>query len=102
MSATYGKRCLVLAVIREYLNRYNSTYQELSQTFYDKIQGNLGVFRITKDIKEKESNIYLTSPDEILKTNDNIEIAVCSQWERFNIDNFVNIANKAGLNIEKV
>jgi hypothetical protein len=96
----YGKSRLVLAVIKEYLNKYNSTYQQLKGVFPDKVQGSRDVFRAVKDIKEKDFNRYFMKSDEKLKTSDNIEIAVCTQWGKFNIYKFVETVNS--LDISKI
>jgi hypothetical protein len=100
----YNKGRLVNAVIKHYLeNNPNITFAELKSKFPDFIQGSFGVF----DTIENAYSIYQRSghkrhyikPEEEIKLLDET-IATSTEWNPWNIKEFLKQANKFGLQIE--
>ena len=89
----YGKGRLVLAVVKDYVNNNpNITINHLKMLFPKELQGSHGVVRSTDDARmscsDAERRFYF-SPDEIIHCKDG-DVVVCTQWGKFNIDNFIN------------
>lgn len=104
----YNKNRLVLEVVKQYIkDNPDITFQGLEEAFPKSLQGSYGVFK-TKDeaIKKRNESIrtekrYFLESNEILKTS-NQEIAVCTQWGKGNIENFVDKARELGYQIEEI
>lgn len=101
----YGKGRLVLAVVQQYVNdNPEKTAEELETTFDKNMQGPYGVIRKIEDIKQNwmqpERRFFMSSND-IIHTAD-ADCAVCSQWGKFNIDNFIFHAKNIGYAIEEI
>lgn len=99
---TYGKNRLVLAVVKEHLRREELTYEELKLAFPDYLQGAWGVIQRADVARGKDIRRYFLKPEELLTTEDGIEIAVSTQWGSPNIDNFIEAAVKLGYDIERI
>lgn len=103
----YRKGRLVLAVVKKYLEGNSKlSYKQLLEIFPDSLQGSLGVLRRIEEIKDQKR--YFTKPEELLKTGDGKEIALCTQWgenkdpKKNNIKKFVDYSTKdLGFKIEK-
>ena len=101
----YNKGRLVNAVIKNYVeNNPNITFAELKAKFPNKIQNsNFGVF----DTIENAINVFQRTghkrfyikPEEEIKLIDEV-IATCTEWNPWNIKDFLNQANQNGLQIE--
>lgn len=101
----YGKGRIVLAVVQQYVkDNPEKTAEELETTFDKNMQGTYGVVRKIEDIKQNwtqpERRFFMSSND-IIHASD-AECAVCSQWGKFNIDNFISHAIKLGYSIEQI
>lgn len=101
----YGKGRLVLAVIKEYV-RLNPemTALELTSSFSPKIQGSLGVVRTLEDARDLSSDYerrFFTRENELIHTATE-DCVVCSQWGKFNINNFIRRAEELGFTITTI
>jgi hypothetical protein len=101
----YRKNRLVLAVISQYCSEHpDTTLQKLKEVFPDFLQGALGVTSILEKAQEivdrTDKKRHFLADSEILRTADNLEIAVCTQWGTGNIENFIDYAKKLGYQIE--
>ncbi|MDC3405575.1 hypothetical protein OAY01_03615 [Luminiphilus sp.] len=91
--AIYGKGKLVLAVIKQYVEENpDVTYAELEKKFPKKLQGSHGCF-VKKELAlkicaEKGKKRHFLKEDEEIKIK-GCSIAVCTEWGRGNIDNFI-------------
>lgn len=105
-SAEYGKGRLVQAVVTAYLREHPETsYEKLVTVFPKSLQGSLGVFTTftdhTQRLKLNPIARYFGGSDEILKTGDDQEIVICSQWGQGNIDPFIKCATELGFSIRR-
>ncbi|MCF6190653.1 MAG: hypothetical protein L3J51_09245 [Cocleimonas sp.] len=99
----YGKRGLVLAVVKDYIFKNQKvTYEELNKIFPKKIQGSIGVLNKLKDVKirykGKNSDRHYTNKEHILHTSD-AKIVVCTQWGIGNFNTFLDRAREIGFEI---
>jgi len=100
----YGKSRLVLAVIKEYIDRNNKnlTLEKLQEIFDKKIQGSSGIIEESNNA----NRIYKTTGhkrhfiDDVIKLNNGQNIVVCTQWKKDNIVKFINKAQELGFVIE--
>ncbi|MBL8430042.1 MAG: DUF91 domain-containing protein [Dechloromonas sp.] len=105
-NAEYGKGRLVQAVVAAYLNEHPEiSYEVLSNVFPGTLQGSNGVFTTllehTQRLQRDHRSRYFGNETEILKTADNQQIVVCSQWGAGNIDSFIRHAEELGFQITK-
>jgi hypothetical protein len=101
----YRKNRLVLAVINQYCSEHpDTTLQKLKEVFPDFLQGALGVTSTLEKAQEivdrTDKKRHFLADSEILRTADNLKIAVCTQWGTGNIENFIDCAKKLGYQIE--
>lgn len=97
----FGKGRLVLAVIQDYILRYNkTTYADLENVFPQSLQGKETFCEIGVALKKSSKRNFIKA-DEIVKLSDS-EIAVSSQWGIGNIENFITKANELGFTIETI
>lgn len=95
----YGTARLVLAVVKKLIqDNPGITYQELEQKFPKRLQGSLGV--IIKLDKIKDNKRFFISTDDVITLSDGIKIAVCSQWDKNNIREFINKVKELGYHVE--
>jgi uncharacterized tellurite resistance protein B-like protein len=88
-----GKARLVQKIIEDYTVKHNLNFDELQKVWFDDLQGGRGVFRKLSDIDEKDAaRFYIDAP---ISLNDGTQIAVCNQWGKHNVANFI---LQAGLN----
>lgn len=92
---------MVLAVVKEYIESTNPTFETFKEVFKDNIQGNLGVLQTISFAKSKDTRRYFLKANEILTTRDEVDITVCNQWGVSNIDNFIKVEEQLGYVIEK-
>lgn len=101
------KNRLVLAVIREFIKEKQPTLPELQEAFPKELQGALGVFLSKDDYEKKKQQSddiekrFFSSEEELLKTYDEREILVCTQWGSSNLERFVVHASSLGFAILK-
>ena len=83
-----GKGRLVKTVISNFIDRFrNPSYDFLKDYWPDNLQGGKGVIRLISEIdSNNERNYYIDSP---LTLNDGSKIAVCNQWGKHNLPNFI-------------
>jgi hypothetical protein len=101
----YNKGRLVNAVIKHYVeNNPDITFAQLKAKFPNRIQkSNFGVF----DTLENAINVFQRTghkrfyikPEEEIQLIDEV-IATCTEWNPWNIKDFLNQANQLGLQIE--
>ena len=98
----YGKNRLVLAVIKKYIkDNPEISSRKLMMVFDRSLQGSLGVVRTLNDVKDNYSDYerrFFCQLDEIIHTATE-DCVVCTQWGKFNIDNFIARAKQLGINI---
>lgn len=99
-----GKGKLVLEIVKEFVKRnQNLTYQEILNRFPRDLQGSIGVINTTDYIRQKyaHTNVkrHYLKPVEKIKSGDNIEFAVCTQWGIGNIDNILKVAQEENFEI---
>lgn len=88
-----GKARLVQKIIVDYTSKNQVSYDALKVVWFDDLQGGKGVFRKLSEIDEKnERNYYLDAP---ITLSDGSLIAICNQWGKDNLANFI---LQAGLN----
>ncbi|MGC6415331.1 MAG: hypothetical protein ACON5K_11560 [Bacteroidia bacterium] len=89
-----NKRALVLAVVQDYIEKHNPTFDELMTAFPSDLQGNKGVFQKMSDVKDHK-RFHITQP---LKLKHGVQVVVCNQWGD-NIDGFIERARSLGYSI---
>lgn len=99
----YGKRQLVLAVMRHHIELNSDlTFAELNKQFPKRCQGSRGVFMLSSHANEiyTETNRkrHFIAPDELIELSDST-IAICTQWGIKNIDKFISRAKELGYEI---
>jgi hypothetical protein len=104
MGNVHGKNRLVLSVVTQHIKkRPDMTFQELKEDFPDCLQGR-GVVVLLENAEEIFTRTghkrHFISEGEILITSDNKKIAVSTQWDARNINNFINRARELGYQIE--
>lgn len=101
-----GKGRFVFEVVKYFLKvNPTSTYQQLVGKFPPNLQGSIGVINKLDLINIKYANRsikrHFISNDDILRSADNIEFVICSQWGIDNINNILEIARNEGYNFEE-
>lgn len=104
----FGKNRIVREIIIRYLESHPKlTYRQLEQIFPDEMQGSYGVVRSLDELHEMEHDRkdletrYLMKDEELLKTADGVQFAVCNQWGAYNIPNIFRLMEKWGWNVIK-
>ena len=104
----FGKNRIVREIIIRYLESHPKlTYRQLEQIFPDEMQGSYGVMRSFDELHEMEHDRkdletrYLMKEEELLKTADGVQFAVCNQWGAYNIPNIFRLMEKWGWNVIK-
>lgn len=106
-NAIYNKSRLVNAVLKHYVDiKPTTTFSDLQKLFPKDIQGSFGVFdkiSIAEDLYQRwgHKRFYIKL-EEVIILGDNQVIATCTQWNPYNISNFIKAANRIGLIIEQV
>lgn len=100
----YLKNKLVLAVIKDYVAKNQTTTCDELKTVFDKsLQGSIGTVEyenIAKQRKDYQVRFFVKD-DEILQLLDG-NMFVCSQWGVLNISNFIKRAEQLGYMIEQI
>ena len=103
LGKVFPKNRLVLAIVKQYAEEHNSSFEELSEVFDKSLQGSLGVVELydtaikTTDAKKR----YFLADADVLNLN-GVKAVVCTQWGIFNIVKFVKRATDLGFNIETI
>ena len=98
----YPKNRLVLAIIKDYADKTNPTYEKLNQVFDKSLQGSLKVVETYENAQKISdgSKRYFMKDEDILILQDNKKVVICTQWGIFNIVRFVKLAQSMGYNID--
>lgn len=102
--AVYCKRRIAFECVKKYITDNNvSTYAEVIKVFPDYIQGSLGVVKPI-ETAERYSNAhrrFYFGDDDVLVLEGK-RYAVCSQWEKKNIDRILKVASQLGYQIQAI
>lgn len=98
----YGKRRLVEAVVKQYLDHnQDATIEDLKTIFSDdqQLQGSLPVIRSSKDTIRDITRYFEAEHPKTKET-----YYICNQWGIGNINNFINHVNQniEGIEIKKI
>ena len=94
-----GKGRLVLAVVKDYVeNNPEISFEELLLVFPSELRSVYGVFARTEEVEEKHQVRYFMKDADRIALSDST-IAVCNQWGITNIDPFLGVCKKLGLEI---
>lgn len=98
-----AKNRLVLAVIKDYVQQHNPTYEELSRVFDKSLQGSLGVVELYENATQisDAGKRFFIKDEDVLELS-NAKVVVCTQWGIFNIVKFIKQAQSLGFNIETI
>lgn len=92
-----GKARLVQKIIEDYTAKKNENFAKMLEVWFSELQGGKGVFQKLSDIDEKnERNYYIDAP---ITLSDGTTIAVCNQWGKENLANFMLHAGSLGYKI---
>lgn len=99
----YPKNRLVLAIIKQYAQKHNSSFKDLAEVFDKSLQGSLGVVELYENaIKVSDATKrYFLKEEDVLNLSGE-KVVVCTQWGIFNIVKFVKRAESLGFNIETI
>jgi uncharacterized protein with ParB-like and HNH nuclease domain len=101
-----SKGGFVLEFIREYLKQNPTNYRELKSIFPNEFQGSIGVINKFEEVEEKYSSQkdkrHSMKSENILKSSDNIDFVVCTQWKPDNIQNVLNLARNKGFDVKEI
>ena len=102
----YGKGRLVLEVIKDFVDRNKAIgYSALLEAFPKELQGTYGAFDVLSSLERNgegaglERSRYFQKADEVIRIAENLEIVVCSQWGKGNIERFIERARELGFDI---
>ena len=96
------KNRFVHQFVKMYVEQHpKATFSELEQVFEPKLQdGSYGVIRRIANIPENDINgkhkRYFVKPNEILRSADGYDFAVCNQWKDITVSEVVKLAKKLG------
>ena len=85
-----NKRQLVFQIVKDYIEKKNPSFDELTAVFKDEIQGSKGF--IKKAAKVEDPKRFNTKMP--LKIKFGVEVVVSNQWGSKNIDDFLSLAKK--------
>ena len=98
------KNRLVLAVVRNYVERNPQVTVSEIKTIFDKsLQGSIGVIeeRFIAEQRPDYKIRFFAKDEEIIHLTDG-DIFVCSQWGILNIPQFIARANQLGFDIQEI
>ncbi len=103
----YNKRKLVLAIVQQYLTENpQTTLRELREIFPQELHNNHSFIEVRDKAQQIFDNTghkrHFLNEDEILKTNDGFQIAVCNQWGIHNMEGILKVSQSLGYQINKV
>jgi uncharacterized tellurite resistance protein B-like protein len=92
-----GKARLVQKIIEDYTTKNDVNYAKMLEVWFNDLQGGKGVFKNLSEIDEKnERNYYIDAPISLI---DGTKIAICNQWGKENLANFMLHAGSLGYKI---
>lgn len=101
--AVYAKNRLVLAVVKDYTEKNQVSFKELSKVFHPSLQGSIGVVERVETAKKRQDYQarFFTAESEILILTDG-NAYVCNQWGILNIPRFLSRAKELGYHIQEI
>lgn len=100
------KNRFVLELIKEYIKHKPTEFKELKNIFLDEYQGSTGVINklefVSKKYSTQENKRHFMNANEILRSSDNIEFVVSTEWRLENVQNILKVARKAGYQIDEI
>lgn len=100
---------IALEALRQYVKRYpNATFAEIEERFPKSLTGGRAMVRRYSELRElleagsKEMNRYSAAPSEILKSADNVEFVVCTQWHAGNFPKLIKTLNELKWKVRRV
>ena len=82
-----GKARLVQKIVAHYADKNQMSHDDLKEVWFDDLQGGKGVFKKLAEIDDKnERNYYVDAP---IALTDGSKIAICNQWGKDNLSNFI-------------
>ena len=95
---TLNKSRLVQKIVEHYIDKTKMSFSVLQKVWFDDLQGCKGVIKKLTDIdKKNEQNFYIDAP---IILSDGTKIAVCNQWGKENLSNFISHARLLGVDIK--
>ena len=100
----YPKNRLVLAVITQFVQTNNPSFEELSSAFDKSLQGSLNVIELLDEASKIKDSAkrYFMEKNEQLSLSDGNTVVVCTQWGIFNIPRFIKQATLLGFEITEI
>jgi len=97
VGSNLNKARLVQKIVEHHASSFEGTYQAFLETWFDDLQGGKGVCKALTEIEAKnERNYYVKEP---ITLADGTKIAVCNQWGKENLSNFLLHAGSLGYTI---
>jgi len=82
-----GKARLVQKIVGDFADKNHLSHDDLKEVWFDDLQGGKGVFKKLSEIDDKnERNYYVDAP---VVLTDGSKIAICNQWGKENLSNFI-------------
>lgn len=101
--AVYAKNRLVLAVVKDYTEKNQVAFQELSEVFHPSLQGSIGVVeRVENAIKRQDYHIRFFAEEEEMLTLKDGHAYVCNQWGILNIPRFLSRVKELGYTVQEI
>lgn len=92
-----GKARLVQKIVAHCADKNQLSHDDLKEVWFDDLQGGKGVFKKLSEIDDKnERNYYIDAP---IALADGSKIAICNQWGKENLSNFMLHAGSLGYKI---
>lgn len=85
-----NKRQLVFEIVKDYVEKKNPSFDELTAVFKDEIQGSKGFIKKATSVKDAKRFSTKTP----LKIKFGVEVVVSNQWGSKNIDAFLSLAKE--------
>lgn len=101
--AVYAKNRLVLAVVKDYTEKNQVSFKELSEVFHPSLQGSIGVVEKVETAKKRQDYQarFFTAESETLILTD-VNAYVCNQWGILNIPRFLSRVKELGYYIQEI
>lgn len=94
VGSNLNKARLVQKIVTHHAGSFDGNYQAFLEIWFDDLQGGKGVCKALTEIDAKnERNYYIKEP---ITLSDGTEIAVCNQWGKENLSNFLLHAGTLG------
>ncbi len=99
----YSKNRLVLAIVKDYAEKNQVSFKELSEVFHSSLQGSIGVFERVEIAQNRQDYQirFFTDENEIITLTDG-QAYVCNQWDINKIARFLTQARKLGYFIQEL